>query len=528
MKRLKKTVAMLTAVATMSTMLFGSGAVVNASEEETILRIGVDGDITDISPYGTMSAGRGYVFRYIYEYMAQRVEYGASLDEMELICAKSITEVDDLTYDIEMYDYIEDAAGNHITAEDYVWSANMMKEAGNYEKVNSYLESVEAIGEYEVEMVLTEASLGAVEYLLSYIPVISQTAYENSDDSMMMNPISTATYQVESYTSGSSLVLVKNENYWQTDESLRYSWAEQNVDRVEFSIITEAAQMTIALETGTIDVAERISSSELPYFYNDGEVTEGYLVSESAASTVNSIIFNCSEDNPLSDERVRQAICYAINSDDVMTAAVNGLGFSLNAFASPLASDYVSSWDENDYYSYNVETAQELLEEAGYSSGDLTLTLMLENDDTILKACQVIQAELASVGINLELLSVESALFSSYESDPDQWDIIYVKAGCDDYCSFTWTLTFNANSFTWDGCLGFIVDDELQSRYDAAANIDTHSEETVDAFQTYLTDNAYGYALFGQYRYIVANADTVSSLVVRDGGELVPGCCVMQ
>lgn len=129
------------------------------------ITIGVNSDWNDISPFGTLSNTRSAVKGNFYESLAARKDFGAELEDMVLVCAKEITQVDDLTYDVEMYDYIKDSEGNEITAEDYAWSAMTMKEKGNYEKLNSYLDSVTATGDYTVEIKLSDNPLGTIEYM---------------------------------------------------------------------------------------------------------------------------------------------------------------------------------------------------------------------------------------------------------------------------------------------------------------------------------------------------------------------------
>ena len=60
-----------------------------------------------------MSAGRIGILFTTYEFLVTKV------DGVRVNClAKEITQVDDLTYDVEIYDYITDQAGNHLTASD--------------------------------------------------------------------------------------------------------------------------------------------------------------------------------------------------------------------------------------------------------------------------------------------------------------------------------------------------------------------------------------------------------------------------
>ncbi|MCD8014722.1 MAG: ABC transporter substrate-binding protein [Lachnospiraceae bacterium] len=491
--------------------------------------IGVSVDWSDISPFGTVSNGRTAVRYTFYEYMAVRKDFGAELEDMELECAKEITKVDDLTYDVEMYDYITDSEGNAITAADYAWAATEMKETGNYEKINSYLDSVTAIDDYTVEIKLTDNPLGTIEYILDVVPVISQAAYEASGDGMATKPVTTAAYSVENMIAGSTLTLVKNENYWQTDDSVRSVVSTQNVDTITYKVVTEATQMATALQTGEIDVAHYMDTSVISSFYADGTATSGYQVEELNSNVMYSILPSMSENSILSQSvELREAIYYAIDASSCMIAATGGYGTTLSAMANPLSGDYDDAWDERDYYEYNVETAQEKLAESGVDVSGVTLKILTLPTNNLDKVAQVIQAELLQIGINSEIVAVEDALYQTYKLDDTQFDLILDIKGTDDYVTFPWSLLFDNRSFDGGVTANFIADDELQSLLETVLSPDTHSEETVDAFESYLEENAYCYGLYTGNVYVIAREGVISSFDYMKGSYLLPGCCVYE
>lgn len=59
---------------------------------------------------------------------------------------KELTQVDELTYDVEIYDYIHDQAGNPLTANDIKFCYDTAKESGNLPKLAS-IESIEVLSE---------------------------------------------------------------------------------------------------------------------------------------------------------------------------------------------------------------------------------------------------------------------------------------------------------------------------------------------------------------------------------------------
>ena len=107
------------------------------------------------------------------------------------------------------------------------------------------------------------------------------------------------------------------------------------------------------------------------------------------------------EDNPqFTDVRVRQAVQYAINVDQILEAAYFGLADAATGIVPPgLVGHREMSIIPN---AGDPDKARALLEEAGMGGGfDCRIDAL--NKSTYLAACQVIQANLAEVGINAEI-----------------------------------------------------------------------------------------------------------------------------
>lgn len=495
------------------------------SGTSSAVTIGVNSDWNDISPFGTMSTTRTAVMYSFYEYLAVRKDFGAELEDMELECAKEIEKVDDLTYDVTMYDCITDYEGNKITAEDYAWSAMAMKEAGNYEKLTSYLESVTAIDDYTVEIKLSDNPLGTIEYVLNIVPVISKEAYEASSDGMATKPITTGPYYVEEMVPGSTLTLVKNENYWQTDDSAKSALAEQNVDKIIYKVVTEASQMSTALQTGDIDLAQYMDTTAIDTFYVDGTATSGFEVYQLNSNMMFTLLPNMSEQSVLSQSAaLREAIYYAIDADAIVKAACGGYGSKLYAMANPLSGDYDEAWDAREYYEYDVDTAEAKLKESGVDLSGETLKILTMPAMNLDKVAEVIQAELEEIGISAEIISVEDALYQTYKLDPAQFDLILDIKGTDDFVTFPWSLLFDNRSFG-GVTANFIADDDLQAKLEACLSTDTHSQDTVDDFESYLEENAYCYGLYTTSNYIVAKEGIFSQIEYLQGNYVLPGIC---
>ncbi len=500
-----------------------------ASQGEKVVNIAFTVDMGDMDPFALPTSGRNYLRYSVYDYIAVFSEFGQSWQEMDWGVAKNITQIDEVTYEIEIYDYIKDAIGNHITAEDVAWCVETCKESGNLPRMGKYVDSAEAIDDTTFRLKLKTTAIGAIEYVFAQVCIVDKETYEANKSTMSTTPISSAAYQVKECVSGSYYVLEKNDDYWQTDESAKCYTANQQADKIVYNVVKEPSQVTVSLQTGENDKATVLAQSELSYFMNeDGTEVSGYHVSEKAGGTVNTIHFNCSEGNVFADNQaLRQAVLYAFDSQAIVDGVYKGHGEVIHDLATNLCGDYNKEWDQEDYYNYNEETAKQKLEEAGYPGGidpatGKALKIRLMSDTEHKDAAVIIQSYMIAIGLDCELLIYDNALLSSYVFDPTTFDVLLAYHGSEGYVTAVYDTMFSLNS---EGLATkiFTKDDKLQELLEAATNVNTHSPETVEALHDYVYEQAYGAGINVTYSY-AASKDTIG-IVRHPWGQLIGAAC---
>jgi len=477
------------------------------------VNVAILGDPADLGPFVGMSLGRIAVLHTIYEYLFDFTPG----EPLTPYIAKSVEKTADKTYVVTLFENVVDSAGNPITAKDAAWSYNTAMEMGNLRPLGD-IASVKATGDYTVEFVLKkEPGMGDLEKVLTEAPIVSQASYEASPDKFATKPITSSPYVLTEYVPGSSLTFEKRADYWQTDKSLGPKYNQANVQKAVFQIITEQAQHAVALETGSADVSAYISSADADRFKGQA----GFSLTTFQDNLTQFLGFNGSEGNVFTNKELRQAVAYAIDTTAMCEAVSPGACFPAHTIGNSNFGGYMTQWDTEPYYDFDLAKAQELLAAAGHKAGELTVKLLAQNDGRSGLMAQVIQSQLKELGITVEINQVEAPVFNQLKTDPTAYDLIIDAAAGGDFINNPWQLIYDQNRN--NGATGtFFKDDQLQALLDAISATGGFTPENIDAFQQYQKEQAYSYGLLSFANIVVANSGITK--VVTDGrGQVVPG-----
>lgn len=502
---MKKFLSLILALA----MIFTAASFALADQGEAVV-VGIAGDPGNIGPFQGMGLGRIGILFTTYEFLVTK-----DGENYPGVLMKELTQVDDLTYDVEIYDYIHDQAGNPLTASDIKFCYETAKATGNLPKLSS-IESVEVLSDYVCRFHFSALAAGDLYSLLMECPIVTQAAYEASADQMATDPVSTSPYRVTSYETGSTIEMEYTGDYWQTDESLVRVTSQHNVNKITFRIIPDAIQLANALQTKEIDISAALD----PSYIKDFQDVEGYGVTVFPDNITKYLIFN---NNVFGDVKLRQAIAYGIDVDDIVLFAFDGAALPAKTVGNSKYPDFVESWNDEPYYEYDGDLAASLLAEAGVSNP--TYRLMYSVSDVNTAIATTIQTDLMALGVNIELVPYDTALFNTYKyaDDGANWDLMLDDGGSSGLLSNVWKLTMDRNDQVHGKTIGYVADDTLQSLLDAA--LADNSPENMDAFHQYLKEQCYEYGLVAPVVNL-AHTTVVKEAATCFRGQVLPGACI--
>lgn len=375
------------------------------------INIPITDDPTTLQGWMVRNTNEGTVAPAIYETLLAYDETGKP---QPYLLESFVGDPEALTYTMVVKDGITFQDGTPLDAEAVKWNLDYYKEngvlTGSY---FNYVDSVEVVDEKTV--VVHMSSWDALfDYGLARTCFIcSPTAVtEMGPEAFNETPVGTGPFKVTEWVHGEGIYTEAYDGYWQ---------GEPYLDAVNFKIYASTATQQAAMEVGDLDIMYLTGDAVTA----DSMAASGYTITNSTIpDSGHTLCFNSKAEGPLTDVRVRQAIALAVDTDAINAALLSGgkYGTSSTQWAVSTSSEY----SDIEGYGYDVEKAKELLAEAGYANG-FDLTINFQVGDFAKNVCQIIQAELAEVGINVTLNQIEVANYANYLGE---WDgILYHPMG---------------------------------------------------------------------------------------------------
>jgi peptide/nickel transport system substrate-binding protein len=230
-----------------------------------------------------------------------------------------------------------------------------------------------------------------------FLPYMTIGIVKAGNNDREKNVIGTGPFFIESYTTQRNLVLKKFDNYWQ--RSLPQPRDIPRLEKVTIVFFANSDAMMLALRGGSIDGASITGSMAAQLDHKNFDIFQSYSAAVHLLALNNAAA-------PLDDIRVRKAINYGIDVQEIIDAAFFGLG---NPSGSPIIPGLAVYYEDSLSYPYNPDTARSLLAEAGFGEGRApALEITVPSNYTMhIDTAQVIVGQLEKIGINASIKLVD-------------------------------------------------------------------------------------------------------------------------
>ena len=257
-------------------------------------------------------------------------------------------------------------------------------------------------------------------------------------------------YDADHYISYSA-----NTNYWK---------GAPKIDKLNIRIV-DGSQIYAGLQSGEIDITQHTMTAIPQEDYESIEALNNVKVVYGSPVTNQSAFIQTAN---IPDARVRQALVYAIDRQQLVDQLLKGHGEVVDGFLSSASPFFDATVEPMEY---NPEKAKELLAEAGWDGSQTLRFYVNSGDNTFINGVQVIAAQWAAVGINAEITTVDLATLMTVAGTTD-YDIMavqYTYAPVDPYPDVSWLL---GGEGSWTG----YYNDEVAAALDGTQQTSNVSE----------------------------------------------------
>ena len=246
---------------------------------------------------------------------------------------------------------------------------------------------------------------------IAFLAVLSPAAIAKLGKDYGQNPVGTGPFKFRQWTPGDRIVLDRNPDYAWAPKFFKNRGAP-HLDGAVVRVIPDESTRVIAFERGDLDVLPSTPPRDARRLMQSGK----YQVFRTPSN--GGLYLGLNVTKPvLSDIRVRQALGWAVNRDEVVTYALEKLAVPMDSPLAPTIWGYAKGL--KNAYHYDPERSRRLLAEAGWKPGPdgilqrdgrpFAFTVWTYPLETNIRIAVVLQTQLKKVGIRMNIEQIETA-----------------------------------------------------------------------------------------------------------------------
>ena len=370
-----------------------SGGGGDSSGDGIVVAISAEPDQLD--PHKSTAYASFQVLENVYDTLVQPNE---ELEMVPALAESWETSEDQLTWTFKLQEGVTFHDGEEFSADDVVYSYERIidEELSNAYRFES-VKSVRAVDDTTVEITVKRPTPNLLALIGGFkgMAIVSEQNVKSGD--IGSSPVGTGPFMLDEYTSGDSITLTANEDYW---------GGAPELSSVQYTFVSEPTVALANLQSGEVQWTDNLPPQQVESLESDDTVEVGIVPS-------NDYWYFATNQarTPFDDPRVRQALAYGIDRETITEAAKFGLA-TVNQTAIPETSQWYYDYAP---YSYDPDRAEQLLQEAGVE--DLSIDLMVTNEypETI-QAAQVMASQYADIGVDLNIRTEDFATWLDEQS----------------------------------------------------------------------------------------------------------------
>lgn len=346
--------------------------------------------------------------------------------EIEPELATSWELIDDTTWQLKLREGVKFHNGEEFNAEAVKFSFDVAFDPERAWHMTNWalVEEVEVVDDHTVNLHCSEPFPDLPFFAGDFFIMPPEYTQEVGDDGLIADPVGTGPFKFVEFLPGEYLKLEAFDDYW---------GGRVAIDEVLWEIIPEPATRVAGFQAGEHDMIAMVPMDLVSVVEKDPN-----LRMEPVNEQMSLIIYlDTFTGGPLDDIRVRKAVDYGIDKETIWETLMGGYGALSGQMLTPGVLGYNP---DIEHTAYDPDRARELLDEAGWidTDGDgvrekdgerLTLDIYTGVGKYLVAgdACIAAAAQLAEVGIEVQVHEVESAILKDYLMNPQKRaDMVYI------------------------------------------------------------------------------------------------------
>ena len=407
---------------------------VGAAQAQTVLRVGFTEAVSGIDQIFDPQDQTAFTSRAVFNHL---IDFDPETGNYLPALAESWENPDDTTYIFHLRHGVTFQDGSPFNADDVVALVNFVADPSKPLRVKdrfSWMDHAEKMDDYTVKIVSREPYALAMLRLANDLPIYPDDSFSSLPDCAAASgsgssdqkckedfgrqPIGTGAYRVVKVNSQDGVVLERNPDYAWGNKVAPEATFDQIVGVPIPDIQTQMAQLL----SGGIDLVRNMPKDQLQQLasmprlevWTGNNLNFYYLGLDALGRTTA---------KPLQDKRVREAIAYAINRDELIESVIGNGAIKLDALCLPVM---VACTHSVDLPGYDPDKAKQLLAEAGYPNGfPVTITTVTLSR----QVAEAIAGYLRAVGIQASLDNVTMANYRDKQNNNQQEILVSTFSG---------------------------------------------------------------------------------------------------
>lgn len=245
------------------------------------------------------------------------------------------------------------------------------------------LTAVEKVDDRRVKFILSEPWPILISMLPHHQIVPKAYLEQVGDAEFAKNPIGAGPFKFKEARLDERIVLERYDDYY---------GGTPKIKTLVFDIIPENSSRIAALQSGAVHRIQGVSPELIPQLEQSGNIE----VKTANGTRVYKVEMN-NQQPPFDNPKVRQAMNYAVNMEQIVDLIIGGYGKALKG---PVLEESFGLNKDLPGYEYNPEKAKQLLAEAGYPDG---FSVVIDTKDTANQVALAVATQLRDIGIDAQI-----------------------------------------------------------------------------------------------------------------------------